>query len=159
VSFCNRAVCLLLGVYGRPPKPLTFTSSKAFQDEIFPILSTRFAGMMFCLTGDPWQPRALTFGTSNGPFSFSPGPIEVQISQSNTLAPSPILHHRFASHSRPEASVSAVAGISSDQPTLSRLPTTCRRNAGHAPLCLRPMRQMSLRCRQLSLLWAVRTST
>jgi hypothetical protein len=113
VSLQLAAVCLLLGAYG-----LAAETSYLYIVQGIPgrdISDTLNPGLPIdvLLNGESCQPRALTFGTSNGPFSFSPGTYEVQISQSNTLAPctnTPIIDSQVTL--APGASVSAVTAIS-----------------------------------------------
>jgi Domain of unknown function (DUF4397) len=65
------------------------------------------------------QPRGLTFGTTNGPLSFSAGTYEVQISEANTLAPCtnvPIIDSKVTLTTG--RSMSAVAAIVNGAPTL-----------------------------------------
>jgi hypothetical protein len=65
------------------------------------------------------QSRGLAFGSTDGPLSFSAGTYEVQISDASTLAPCtnpPIIDSEVTLTS--EASVSAVAAVSTGQPTL-----------------------------------------
>jgi hypothetical protein len=60
-----------------------------------------------------------TFGSSNGPLSFSAGTYEVQISEADTLAPctnTPLVDSQLTLTAG--ASVSVVAAIKSGQPTL-----------------------------------------
>ncbi len=64
-------------------------------------------------------PRNLAYGTVGGPYSFSPGTYDVQISEANTLAP--CTNPTIASLSVTLAAgttVSAVATLSAGQPTL-----------------------------------------
>jgi hypothetical protein len=71
------------------------------------------------INGESCASRGLTFGSTIGPFSFSPGTYEVQISDANTLAPctnSPFIDSQVTLTSG--ASLSAVAAIKSGQPTL-----------------------------------------
>jgi hypothetical protein len=113
------AVCLLLGAYG-----LAAETSYLYIVQGIPgrdISDTLNPGLPIdvLLNGESCQPRGLTFGTSNGPFSFSPGTYEVQISQSNTLAPctnTPIIDSQVTL--APGATVSAVTAISGGQPAL-----------------------------------------
>jgi len=122
VSLQLAAVCLLLGAYG-----LAAETSYLYIVQGIPgrdISDTLNPGLPIdvLLNGESCQPRELTFGTSNGPFSFSPGTYEVQISQSNTLAPctnTPIIDSQVTL--APGATVSAVTAISSGQPTLLKL--------------------------------------
>jgi len=65
------------------------------------------------------QSRGLAFGSTDGPLSFSPGTYEVQISEANTLAPctnTPIIDSQVTLSGG--TSVSAVAAVSTAQPTL-----------------------------------------
>jgi Domain of unknown function (DUF4397) len=65
------------------------------------------------------QSRGLAFGSTDGPLTFSPGTYDVQISDANTLAPCtnpPIIESQVTINGG--ASVSAVAAVSTGQPSL-----------------------------------------
>ncbi len=139
VSLQLAAVCLLLGAYG-----LAAETSYLYIVQGIPgrdISDTLNPGLPIdvLLNGESCQPRALTFGTSNGPLSFSPGTYEVQISQSNTLAPctnTPIIDSQVTLGAG--ASVSAVTAISGGQPTLLTFTDDLSPvKSGQCALCLR----------------------
>lgn len=113
------ALCLLLGAY-------SFAADNAYLTIVHGIPGRDIADNLnpgfpidVLINGETCLPRNLTFGLSNGPFSFLPGAYEVLISEANTLAPCtnpPIITSRVTLS--PGASVSAVASIRGTQPTL-----------------------------------------
>jgi hypothetical protein len=113
------ALCFVLGAYG-------FAADSAYLYIVHGIPGRDVADNLnpgfpidVLINGETCLPRGLTFGSTNGPLSFSPGTYEVVISEANTLAPCtnpPIIDSQVTLTAG--ASVSAVAAISSGQPTL-----------------------------------------
>jgi hypothetical protein len=71
------------------------------------------------INGETCLPRNLSFGNTNGPLSFSPGTYEMLISEANSLAPCtnpPLIDSQVTLSAG--VSVTVVAAVSGDQPTL-----------------------------------------
>jgi hypothetical protein len=90
---------------GIPGRDLAKTASPAYPVDV--------------LIGGQCVPRNLGFGTTGGPYSFVPGTYDVQISESNTLAPCTnpaVIDEQVTLSAR--SSVTAVATINGAQPAL-----------------------------------------